>query len=416
MTLETSTLLEQSEPVSKQHCFVGKIGALFFLAALIVFSLSPSSSVPKEPKEPPSEPEPPAWDSGLRRFEKLVGHSLPQDFLERARRAGRGGDSTLQTPAEALRQLRVARTVKVQRPSGIGPTDPYRITQCVGTIYDAANFLGWAALNIDALSIRGTCPDKEGDTTCSANTVGLLFNLMWVVNNAAQIGVWCVRNFTENSTASRSLICLVNMALFLASTLQITSDGLAVAVDCSYLHSSGLAEFFNVSTGPLPPRRIARRPSGKDGTVARLPRPPWGRRLEADIEARTRGNQLGVCSMIVMQLVNDLPYTGVDVWAAVTDCGNAMERGRSAEDFNEDCASDAFSIVSDLVNLVTDFLVVLIACPEEQPPKELPCTGDSTDITSNLFAIGAWALTIDHACNEENEGHDSVTFDIPPLR
>ena len=69
-----------------------------------------------------------------------------------------------------------------------------------------------------------------------------------------------------------------------------------------------------------------------------------------------------------MQLVNDLPYTGVDVWAAVTDCGNAMERGRSAEDFNEDCASDAFSIVSDLVNLVTDFLVVLIACPEEQPP------------------------------------------------
>ncbi len=133
-----------------------------------------------------------------------------------------------------LCHLKVARAVNVRRPLA-GPDDPYRIAQCVGAIYDMANYVGWAGLNIDALAINGTCPDTEDDTTCSAQVVGLFFNLMWVLNNAAQIPIWCVKDFQENTTRSKTISCLVSMSLFLATSLQITSDGIAVKVDCAYL-------------------------------------------------------------------------------------------------------------------------------------------------------------------------------------
>ena len=128
----------------------------------------------------------------------------------------------------------VARAVNVHR-TKIGPQEPYKIAQCFGAVYDMANYIGWAGLNIDAMSINGTCPDTEDDTTCSANAVGFVFNLIWVLNNAAQIPVWCVADFEENNTASKSISCLVSMSLFLASALQITADGLAVKTDCEYL-------------------------------------------------------------------------------------------------------------------------------------------------------------------------------------
>ena len=65
--------------------------------------------------------------------------------------------------------------------------------------------------------------------------------------------------------------------------------------------------------------------------------------------------------MIVMQLANDLPYTGIDIWGALKDCGNVNDR--TTLDFDEDCASASFSVISDVINLATDFLVVLVACP-----------------------------------------------------
>jgi hypothetical protein len=117
----------------------------------------------------------------------------------------------------------------------MGPQESYKIAQCLGAVYDVANSIGWAGLYIDAMSINGTCPDTEDDTTCSANAVGFVFNLIWVLNNAAQIPVWCVADFEENNTASKSISCLVSMSLFLASALQITADGLAVKTDCEYL-------------------------------------------------------------------------------------------------------------------------------------------------------------------------------------
>lgn len=99
-----------------------------------------------------------------------------------------------------------------------------------------------------------------------------------------------------------------------------------------------------------------------------LPAPAWARhrRLEADFDFGdgSRANALGICSMIIVQLANDLPYTGIDIWGAVLDCGTRMDTG---EEFDEDCTSDVFSIVSDIVNLVTDFLVILAACKEDFP-------------------------------------------------
>ncbi len=69
--------------------------------------------------------------------------------------------------------------------------------------------------------------------------------------------------------------------------------------------------------------------------------------------------------MIVVQLANDLPYTGVDIWGAVMDCGTLTNR--TLQQWNEDCAADAFSVISDIINLVTDFLVVYAACRGEFP-------------------------------------------------
>lgn len=84
------------------------------------------------------------------------------------------------------------------------------------------------------MSINGTCPDEDGETACAANAVGLVFNLAWVLNNAAQIPAWCTRNYTNN-TMSQATVCLSNMALLLASSLQIVSDGIAAVPDCEYL-------------------------------------------------------------------------------------------------------------------------------------------------------------------------------------
>ena len=117
----------------------------------------------------------------------------------------------------------------------------------------------------------------------------------------------------------------------------------------------------------------------RDANISTLPSLPalGTRRLEADLDVfvgdgndlfegdRNRALARGVCSMIIMQLANDLPYTGVDIWGAVLDCGSRF--GRNVADYDEDCAADAFSIISDVVNLATDFLVILAACKDKFP-------------------------------------------------
>lgn len=221
----------------------------------------------------------------------------------------------------------------------------------------------------------------------------------------------------------------------------------------------------------LKPRQLPPKSERKASNVSSLPAPAWARlresrRLEADdlFPDETRAQARGVCSMISVQLANDLPYTGIDIWGAVKDCGTLTNR--TLQQWNEDCAADAFSVISDIINLVTDFLVVYAACrfPEfpdtwiilsrfciiydihllcmdlhnymfflakfaefcrsifhlltslnylQRTKEQLPCTADSTDITSNLFAIGAWAFTVNHACNPLAAHDGSVNFDIP---
>eukprot|EP00435_Cladocopium_sp_Y103_P056401 s320_g19.t1 len=411
-TDETAELLEQ--PLSTRHStFFCKTGLLILLA----LASAASALAAYVWQTPAFDSLDPAFTAGILRFEQLVGRQMPKHLRDLAGKQAH------------LRQLRVARAVNVRRPLLRGPDEPYQIAQCVGAVYDMANYIGWAGLNIDAMSINGTCPDTEDDTTCSANAVGFVFNLMWVLNNAAQIPIWCVRNFEENNTVSRSISCLVSMSLFLASTLQITADGIAVKTDCEYLRSKDFLEFDSFQEyledriEQLKPRKLdpgdsdsdsgdpGKNPGdpGKHGArdandahISTLPAlPAWAnrrshpiRRLEADLDAfvgdRNRGQALGICSMIITQLANDLPYTGVDIWGAVLDCGSTM--GRTLEDWDEDCAADAFSIISDVVNLATDFLVILAAC-KEKFAEEIPCTAGSTDITSNLFAVGAWGIT-----------------------
>ena len=139
------------------------------------------------------------------------------------------------------------------------------------------------------------------------------------------------------------------------------------------------------------------------------------RRLQAEIvnlPGETRAQALGVCSMMVMQLANDLPYFGLSVWATAQDCRNA---GLGSSSSDEDCAADSFGVLSDIVNFATDFLVILASC-QENFTAELPCTADSTDITSAALGLGSWALTVEHACNPfHNETEEVEYIEEEPL-
>ena len=139
------------------------------------------------------------------------------------------------TPPAATRGLRdVARAINFHRPTAM-ETESYKMSQCVGAVYDMANYVGWAGLNIDALTIGGTCPDKSDDKSCSANVVGLIFNLLWVVANAAQVPVWCLAENMTDSYHSHAVSCVVAFSVFFATTLQLTSDALSARSDCDFV-------------------------------------------------------------------------------------------------------------------------------------------------------------------------------------
>ena len=354
MAHETFGLLDEQKRVAEKNeksQTLRKLGTCLFITSLAICTLSFLLTEKTSEQKPDKEAKLKRFETeGILRFEKLVGQRMPlEDF----------GEHLDEPPSseDVLRRLRISR-VKLRRPEIIGPEDPFRIAQCVGAIYDLANYVGWAALNVDALSINGTCPDTQDDTTCSVNAVGLVFNLMWVVNFAAQIPVWCVRDFNRNTSEGKSIICLGNLALFFAASLQTTADGLAVKMDCSYLRSRGILDFSafqqkvqeRIAEVRLAAFQAMRAEKPQQRNVSRLSTLPWlaGRRLEADLGSRERGNQLGICSMIVAQLANDLPYAGVDIWAAVQDCGQGTKE-RSRDDFDEDCTADSLSIISDLI-------------------------------------------------------------------
>mmetsp|Transcript_3436 Transcript_3436/g.6029 ORF Transcript_3436/g.6029 Transcript_3436/m.6029 type:complete len:121 (-) Transcript_3436:310-672(-) len=115
-----------------------------------------------------------------------------------------------------------------------------------------------------------------------------------------------------------------------------------------------------------------------------------------------------------MQIINDFPYTGIDIWATVRDCEElTWKEGEAYNTTLEDCAADILAVFADFVNLATDLAVILATCPEEKYRKS-PCVALSSDISSNVFALGAWALTVKHSCdNEHDELKDYFEQSLP---
>ena len=54
------------------------------------------------------------------------------------------------------------------------------------------NYVGYAGLAIDTLTLKGLCPDKADDTSCSANAIALVADLAEILSNAAQTPLWCL--------------------------------------------------------------------------------------------------------------------------------------------------------------------------------------------------------------------------------
>ena len=281
------------------------------------------------------------------------------------------------------------------------------------------------------MAIPGLCPDKVDDKSCAANAVGVVFNLIWVIANAAQIPVWCLTRNMSADYESHSLSCLVTFSVFFASVFQITSDGLAARSDCTFSPEDddngtdsipGLHAFkARVRRRLRDLKEIARqKPSHqfsapRNGNTSRLPPSRWMElqdRFLQDIAGlgpdETRAQEKGICGLIIAQTINDFPYTGTDIWATVNACSEL--NWKTGEDYlaaQEDCGAGAIAILADFVNLVTDIAVIIAACPARRPRKTV-CLAISTDITSNLLQLGAWALTVNHSCNEN---HDEMPDD-----
>ena len=329
----------------------------------------------------------------------------------------------------AKRRLRdLGRAINFHRPTAM-EQESYRMSQCVGATYDMATYLGWAGLNIDAFAIEGLCPDKADDKSCSAQAVGLIFNLFWVIANAAQIPVWCLARNMTNSYISKTNACVVTFSVFFATVFQMTADGLTARADCDFSEDDededddarllipGIGAFkarvrrrlheLNLAAAQMPHHPVLSRRNRSD-LPSRLPPNSWVKlqdRLLQDVAALgpddTRAQEKGICGLIIAQTINDFPYTGTDIWALLNSCSELnWKNGSDYKTAQEDCAAGALAVIADLVNLATDIAVIIAAClgPEQRPRKTV-CVAVGTDLTSNLLSLGAWALTVEHSCN-----------------
>eukprot|EP00439_Symbiodinium_sp_Y106_P056703 s2676_g7.t5 len=418
---------------SRSRCLVvigtglaGLAGACLILAALVSagFSRVSSGQIVSPVYDLGSAPEE-GLDPliGLSRLAELEGlPELPPEISEIA--SIRPNVST----EAAKRRLRdLGRAINFHRPTAM-EEQQYRMSQCVGATYDMATYLGWAGLNIDALAINSLCPDKADDKSCSAQAVGLIFNLFWVIANAAQIPVWCLARNMTNSYISKSNACVVTFSVFFATVFQITSDGLTARADCDFSEDDdedddarllipGIGAFkarvhrrlheLKLAAAQMPHHPVLSRRNTSE-LPSRLPPNSWVKlqdRLLQDIADLgpddTRAQEKGVCGLIIAQTINDFPYTGTDIWALLNSCSELnWKNGSDYKVAQEDCAAGALAVIADLVNLATDIAVIIAAClgPEQRPRKTV-CAAIGTDLTSNLLSLGAWALTVEHSCN-----------------
>ena len=428
MDLEDSHLLERHSPKSADsRSWLASVASVTGIAGICLLILAVLMPAPRLSQDVASLNSSPVYglvplevsdrEVGMRRLAELVGVPELPPWM-------RSQLATLSAPSTeaAKRRLRdVARAINFHRPTAM-ELNSYRMSQCVGATYDMANYLGWAALSIDALTVKGFCPDKADDKSCSANAVGVIFNLLWMIANAAQIPVWCLARNMTSSIDSHILSCLVTFSVFFATSLQITSDGLATRADCDFSEEEEEENVNETTPGMTAFKARVRRRLNEikeslrkplrppPQNISRLPPSKWVTlqdRLLQDIADLgpddVRDNEKAICGLIIAQTINDFPYTGTDIWATVNACAELnWKTGDDYKTAEEDCAAGALAVMADFVNLATDIAVIIAACPRLRPDKTV-CVALSTDISSNLLQLGAWALTVSHSCNKEHD-------------
>ena len=370
------------------------------LALVLGAGLTYKSGVLGPPRSDVSPgPMEPSEGSGLIWLAKHVGKELPANFEDTMVSRGPTG---LAAPSASKRSLRdIVRAIRIYRSRRKEESQKLNTANCVNTVWDMANFMGWAGLSIDALAIKGLCPDKADDKSCGATSVSLAVNLLWVLANAVQIPLWCLPSDAplENSA---QVGCVGTMATFFASILQITSDGLAMRTACDLgpkledfipavadFKAKVHARILDLKSQPFELPSQPRHQQSRNGT-ALLPPERW-----QDLRARflqdiallgpdeTRKNELGACAMMTMQIVNDFPFLGIDVWSATMDCKKAATVNKLNKDYGlfqgdmpestvKACTSDSLGIIGSFVNLATDIAVLISVCPgPKSRPKKL---------------------------------------------
>lgn len=333
---------------------------------------------------------------GIKRFADLVGDAADREQVQ----AG-----LLKLGAAAKRRrlnIEADRIANHHRVEDV--PDAYDMSQCVGIVYDVANFIGWTGLNVDAL-VR-SCPPVPDDVSCAANIPGIIANLMWVIDLVAQIPEYCV----EDWNASRGEECFVNMAYFFASGGDLAADGISITGDCN--NSGNLTDLFPIHGG----RRLFLEPK-----AAKLPASPRDMLSAQAMQNNTvdyerRYNQ-GLCSMAAMQIANDLVYTGIDFWQVILECADL--RPESEQDVIDDCTGNIIGVISDIPALVTDIADIVSSCPVNEPDG-VSCLADASDMVSTALGLGVWAATVEHSCNysraaEENDPDQSAGPIIYPV-
>ena len=227
--------------------------------------------------------------------------------------------------------------------------------------------------------------------------------------------------------------CLVTMSAYFTSISQIIADALGEVPDCDldpkledYIPAvADFSDRVNRRILELKSKSFPQpRPLSHNGTkIAVLPADRWNSleaRILQDINDLgpddARRNELGICAMSIMQVVNDYPSYAINIWSTVVDFAaktkleeakkysNKVGLGldKEYEDAVKVCVGDALGIVGSSVNLATDLAAILAVCPGPKSRADATaCAADGLDITSITLSLGGWGATADQTCNDK---------------
>ncbi|CAE7701683.1 mtr4 [Symbiodinium sp. CCMP2592] len=420
-TEENQTLLRISSPqrpLSFRSIYAGRL-VMFVLGFGAVWRADRSGGA--EPQNPSRLPSADPL-LGAMWIANFLGKEIPADLQELALLRS----PSLAVPKRALGDL--GRVIRVSRAKQeLTEEQKLNTANCVSTIWDMLNYVGYAGLAIDALTLKGLCPDKTDDASCSANAIALVSDLAEILSNAAQTPLWCL----PDVSLSPQVDCLVTMSAYFTSISQIIADALGEVPECDLDpkledYIPAVADFsdrvnrrileLQSKSFPQPP------PLSSNGTkVAVLPADRWNSleaRILQDINDLgpddARRNELGICAMSIMQVVNDYPSYAINIWSTVVDFAaktkleeakkysNKVGLDKEYEDAVKVCVGDALGLVGSSVNLATDLAAILAVCPGPKSRADATaCTVDGLDITSITLSLGGWGATADQTCNDK---------------